>query len=366
MLFDGQALSEALENINPKHYTTSRNYVDGAVTRLSPFISRGIISTREVWQAILDQSDNWKDIQTLTQQLVWREHFQHAIQLPDIVSSLAPLAGTVITLPKAIVAANTGIAAIDNALRQLYETGYIHNHQRLYIAALMVHHGNVSWQDGARWMYYHLLDADYASNTLSWQWVAGIGRDKKYMVNQDNINHYTKSEQRGTFWDVPYEALENVETPVWLDEKITIELNTTLPSHTSINIDPHQPTLIYHPYHLHPQWHAEWKANRILILPPSHFIQWPMSEKGIAFINHMAHSIEGIQLWFGEWDELKYALNGSTTHIQYHPLFPYAADHIEPRDFVAPEFTSTSRGFFGYWKKIEKNHLSLIENARRS
>ncbi len=366
MLFDGQALSEALENINPKHYTTSRNYVDGAVTRLSPFISRGIISTREVWKAILKRSENWNEIQTLTQQLVWREHFQHAIQLPDIASSLAPLEGTIITLPKSILSANTGIVAIDNALRQLYETGYIHNHQRLYIAALMVHHGNVSWQDGARWMYYHLLDADYASNTLSWQWVAGIGRDKKYMVNQDNINHYTRTFQKGTFWDVSYEELEKVGTPSFLKDNLHIKLTTPLPDGVPLNIQTERPTLIYHPYHLHPQWHAEWKANRILILPPSHFIQWPMSEKGIAFINHMTHSIEGIQFWLGEWDELKYALNGSTTHIQYHPLFPYAVDHIEPRDFVAPEFTSTSRGFFGYWKKIEKNHLSLIENARRS
>ena len=366
MAFDCNFLQQALQEIHPQRYSKSRNFTDGAVTKLSPFISRGVVSTLEVWNAILDQSEKWEDIQTLTQQLVWREHFQHAIELPDIASTLAPMVGATLSLPKAIIHAQTGIHAIDQALQQLYETGYIHNHQRLYIAALMVHHGKISWQDGARWMYYHLLDADYASNTLSWQWVAGIGRDKKYVVNQDNINHYTKTTQKGTFWDVPYELLEHLEIPSFMNERETIELKTPLPSTTLSTFQPELPTLIYHPYHLHPHWHASLKANRILLLPPSHFSKWPMSEKGIAFIINMAQSIEGIQLWAGEWDELNTLLSGRNIYIQHHPLFPYSAKHIEPRDFVAPDIKSTSRGFFGYWKKIEKNHLTLMKNARSS
>ena len=364
MHFDCNFLQQALQEIHPQRYSKSRNFTDGAVTRLSPFISRGVVSTREVWNAILDQSEKWENIQTLTQQLVWREHFQHAIQLPDIASTLAPMQGATLGLPKAIINAQTGIHSIDAALRQLYETGYIHNHQRLYIAALMVHHGNVSWQDGARWMHYHLLDADYASNTLSWQWVAGIGRDKKYVVNQDNINHYTKTTQKGTFWDVPYDMLEKLEMPSFMKDRVSVQLNTPLPSTTLPTLQPDLPTLIYHTYHLHPNWHQGMNANRILILPPSFFEQWPMSEKGIAFIIKMAQSIEGIQLWEGEWDELNTHLSGNTCHIQHHPLFPYPASCIEPRDFVAPDIKSTSRGFFGYWKKIEKNHLSLIAHAR--
>jgi len=364
MTFDCTFLQQSLKEIQPHRYAKNRNFTDGGVTRLSPFISRGVISTREVWNAILDQSTEWKDIQTMTQQLVWREHFQHVAELPDIASTFAPMTGDSISLPKSIVNAQTGIHAIDEALKQLYETGYIHNHQRLYIAALMVHHGQVPWQDGARWMYYHLLDADFASNTLSWQWVAGIGRDKKYVVNQDNINHYTKTKQMGTFWDVPYEALESLEIPGFMEERVTYELKTLLPSTAPLSIEPNLPILIYHPYHLHPDWHQGLKANRILILPPSHFAQWPMSEKGIAFIIKMAQSIEEIQIYTGEWDELIRLLKGSSTYIQYHPLFPFSAEHIEPRDFVAPEIKSTSRGFFGYWKKIEKNHLTLIQNAR--
>ncbi len=151
-----------------------------------------------------------------------------------------------------------------------------------------------------------------------------------------------------------------------MNERETIELKTPLPSTTLSTFQPELPTMIYHPYHLHPNWQPGLKANRILILPPSHFAQWPMSEKGIAFIIKMAQSIVGIQLWVGEWDALHTSLAGSSIYIQHHPLFPYSANHIEPRDFVAPDIKSTSRGFFGYWKKIEKNHLTLIKNARSS
>jgi hypothetical protein len=90
-----------------------------------------------------------------------------------------------------------------------------------------------------------------------------------------------------------------------------------------------------------------------------------MSAKGIDFIVQMAKSIAEIQLWVGEWDELIHLLKDSSSHIQFHPLFPYSANHIEKRNDVAPDIISTSRGFFGYWKKIEKNHPTLIANARR-
>ena len=51
-------------------------------------------------------------------------------------------------------------------------------------------------------MYYHLLDGDWASNALSWQWVAGSNANKKYYANQDNINKYFNSSQKQTFLDV--------------------------------------------------------------------------------------------------------------------------------------------------------------------
>jgi deoxyribodipyrimidine photo-lyase len=364
MLFSREYLAKAISEIQPQDYARNRNFVDGSVTRLSPFISRGVISTRDVLKAILQKSDQWSEIKTIVQQLVWREHFQHAIQLPEVLHASPSYPAVGIRIPKSILSANTGIEVIDEALRELYQTGYLHNHLRLYIASLLIHHAQVPWHEGAAWMYFHLLDADYASNTLSWQWVAGIGRDKKYVVNQDNINHYTHTHQKGTFWDLPYEALDDLPAPAYLQEKEVITLRTSLPSFSFTGIDPDKPTLIFHPYHLNAQWHVEWEANRILILPPSYFSHYPVSENSLQFILEMARSIEGLQIWTGEWNELQEKTKGSSTYIQEHPLFPYPVNYIEPRDFVAPEIKSTSRSFFSYWKKIEKNQEKWIQYAR--
>jgi deoxyribodipyrimidine photo-lyase len=60
----------------------------------------------------------------------------------------------------------------------------------MYIASLACNVAQSQWRIPAKWMYYHLLDADWASNALSWQWVAGTNSNKKYFANQNNINKY--------------------------------------------------------------------------------------------------------------------------------------------------------------------------------
>lgn len=80
--------------------------------------------------------------------------------------------------------------AIDLAVRELYETGYIHNHARMWLASYVVHLRKVHWHAGAQWMLGYLLDGDQASNHLSWQWVAGLGSSKPYIFNADNVAKY--------------------------------------------------------------------------------------------------------------------------------------------------------------------------------
>ena len=76
-------------------------------------------------------------------------------------------------MPKAVVEANTTIDAIDEAINELYQNGYMHNHMRMYLASLCCNIAKCHWKHPAKWMYFYLLDGDLASNTLSWQWVAG-------------------------------------------------------------------------------------------------------------------------------------------------------------------------------------------------
>ena len=86
-------------------------------------------------------------------------------------------------------------------------------------------------------MYYYLFDGDWASNALSWQWVAGSNSNKKYYANQENINKFFFDNQKNTFLDKSYEDLISMRIPDEVNDKIDLNLKTILPK-KPINIDP--------------------------------------------------------------------------------------------------------------------------------
>ncbi|NBR37028.1 MAG: deoxyribodipyrimidine photolyase, partial [Chitinophagales bacterium] len=160
-----------IDTIDPIAYGQTRNYIQGDVTYLTT-----------------------QQIQRFLQELAWREYFQRVWQqlgddiFDDIRVNRTPLHSS--QLPAAIANACTGIEAIDQGIETLYRTGYMHNHLRMYTASLVCNIAKDYWKLPSQWMYFHLLDGDLASNTCSWQWVAGSFSSKKYYCNQENINKY--------------------------------------------------------------------------------------------------------------------------------------------------------------------------------
>jgi deoxyribodipyrimidine photo-lyase len=71
----------------------------------------------------------------------------------------------------------TGYPIVDAGMRQLWQTGWMHNRVRMIVASFLVKHLRLSWQEGAAWFWDTLVDADLANNTLGWQWSAGCGAD---------------------------------------------------------------------------------------------------------------------------------------------------------------------------------------------
>ena len=71
----------------------------------------------------------------------------------------------------------SGIPLVDAGMRELWATGWMHNRIRMVVASFLVKNLLVPWQDGARWFWDTLVDADLANNTLNWQWVSGCGAD---------------------------------------------------------------------------------------------------------------------------------------------------------------------------------------------
>ncbi len=350
-------ITQRIRSIDPVKYGKTRNFITGAVTYLSPYISRGVLSTQQIFSEVLQRGYAPKNIEKFIQELAWRDYWQQiwiakgdAIN-HDLKHQQTPIANTLI--PKAVVQATTGIKAIDTAIQHFYKTGYLHNHVRMYLASIACNIAHSHWKAPAQWMYYYLLDADWASNALSWQWVAGANSNKKYYANQENINKYCTTNQQDTFLDISYEAFDKLPIPYVLQEVTTVTLETPLSASASITIDESIPTLLYNFYNLDPLWKKEMTANRILLLEPSHFKAYPVAQKTIDFILALSENIEGIQIFVGEFDELIRSNSLETIYYKEHPLNHHYKGVEEERDWMF-----TIRGyypsFFAFWKKCKK------------
>ena len=193
---------ERLGWIDPVAYGRTRNYLDGTVTQLSPFIRHGVVSLAEVRDKVLSSVGNKADAEKMVQQLAWRDYWQRLYQSfgRDIWTDQEDYKTGFSAddyaddLPGDIASAETGVAAIDHFLRELLETGWVHNHARLYLASYVCHFRRVKWQAGARFFLTHLLDGDPASNNLSWQWVASTFSHKPYYFNLDNLQRFASAE----------------------------------------------------------------------------------------------------------------------------------------------------------------------------
>ncbi|AWA29426.1 deoxyribodipyrimidine photolyase [Flavobacterium magnum] len=337
-----------VENFDPTHYAATRNFKDGQVSRLSPYISRGVITTRQVFRNLKARYPKTV-LEKFIRELLWRDYFQRLLQSrPELyhasirTDSDAKISG----IPIAILNGVTGIREIDAAVHDLYQTGYMHNHFRLYVASICCNVARLGFSVPAGWMYYHLLDADVASNFASWQWVAGNLTGKKYIANQENINFYSRSQQSATFLDCTYDELQDMPVPEILKDHTVPVLDTFL-TKTGIPDLKTATALLYDFYNLNPFWHEHEHYDRILILEPSHFRKFPVSEKVMAFVLALSRNIPNLKVYCGEFEDLRSAYPEVRFIAREHPIINYHGAQVESREWIVPEVT----GFYPSYSK---------------
>ncbi len=167
-------------------YDTGRNLPGQDLTsRLSPHLHWGEISPAALWHAIRRRKLGPGE-QTYLRELVWRDFagylLWHQPQLAD-----AALRPEFEDLPwradatglRAWQRGQTGVPIVDAGMRQLWQIGWMHNRVRMITASYLVKHLLIDWRAGAAWFWDTLVDADLASNSTNWQWVAGTGIDSQ-------------------------------------------------------------------------------------------------------------------------------------------------------------------------------------------
>ncbi len=187
-----------LAAIDPVAYGRTRNHVSGAVTGLSPWIRHGVLSLAEVRDTALARVPAPEQAVKLVSELGWRDYWRQVqLAIGDAIKAdlEVPAARwrrpSLDRVPADVLAARSGMACIDAFVRRLHDTGWLHNHERMWLASWLVHVRGVRWQAGADWFLEHLLDGDPASNHLSWQWVAGTFSAKPYLFNRENLETFT-------------------------------------------------------------------------------------------------------------------------------------------------------------------------------
>ena len=169
-----------------RHYKDRRDLpaVDGT-SRLSPYLHFGQLGPRQVWQAMSQSGPvDGPGEYTFLSELGWREFAYHLLfHFPETPEqalnknySQFPWQADD-TYLKAWQTGQTGYPIVDAGMRQLWQTGWMHNRVRMIAASFLVKHLLQPWQQGARWFWDTLVDADLASNTMGWQWSAGCGAD---------------------------------------------------------------------------------------------------------------------------------------------------------------------------------------------
>ncbi|MEO0590988.1 MAG: FAD-binding domain-containing protein [Pseudomonadota bacterium] len=198
-------------------YANSRNFDDGVqrdsrarsnVSQLSPWLHAGLLSEGEVIEAVLSQHSP-SAAEKFIAEVFWRVYFKGYLeQRPSVwraycdardlaYARLERNAGLRTAYAEAIQG-RTGIAAFDHWAHELSETGYLHNHARMWFASIWIFTLKLDWELGADFFLHHLIDGDAASNTLSWRWVAGLHtKGKTYLARADNIAQYTQNQPGG-------------------------------------------------------------------------------------------------------------------------------------------------------------------------
>jgi deoxyribodipyrimidine photo-lyase len=168
-----------------QHYDRSRNFPgrDG-VSMLSPRLHFGEISPGEAWHACERADPAAAGARAWTDELLWREFSAHLLwHHPELTEK--PLRPAFAAMPwrhdpaalRAWQRGETGVPIVDAGMRQLWHGGWMHNRVRMLTASFLTKHLLLPWQDGAAWFWDTLVDADLASNSAQWQWVAGSGAD---------------------------------------------------------------------------------------------------------------------------------------------------------------------------------------------
>ena len=358
-----------LNQIRAVEYGKSRNFLNGSVTHLSPYLRHGCITLKETVSFV--QAHFGLKAEKLLFELAWREYWRnvwyangeqilHDMAAPKVQLGFNPL-------PEEVKTANTGLPCMDAFIQALNEKGYLHNHARMWLASYLVHWRKTDWRQAADWMHHLLLDGDYASNHLSWQWVASTFSSKPYFFNKENLAKYSLNQfcEKCTAKCPFDDSYSNLEKKLF---QATVQAPRRLTTSAAQDSKPAKgdKTIVWiHDEMLNPV-HPIMDAphEKIFIFDPNFYQAWSILR--LQFIADCLAQIPKLSIWVGVTSEVFAHLNVQKIISQQTPnTLIKAQAHGYQVEWVAEKNVSSAASgdiknlssFSKFWKNASQDFL---------
>ena len=353
-----------LNSIDAVAYNRNRNFLNGAVTHLSPYLRHGCLTLNESFNSVKTRFG--VDAEKLLFEFAWRDYWRQVwfaegnkiyseMEPPKVAIGHAPLSDY-------ITQGKTGLPCMDDFVKDLHSTGYMHNHARMWFASYVVHHLKVDWRAAADWFEYHLLDGDAASNHLSWQWVTSTFSSKPYFFNKDNLARYTGEKyctdcKAKCPFDASYEVLNDRlfnQTLVPVARQYTL---TSLPKN-AVSGFPTKAVFVHD--EMLSASHALLKQPfpKFFIFDPKIYGEWSLNR--LQFMADCLNEMEEVEVWSGDTYEVLISkgvgqlVTQDTPNLKIKELLAPFSPKWEPiAKFVDVELSEKRlRRFSRYWEKV--------------
>ena len=298
---------EALRRLNTtdiEAYGRNHNFLNGAVSRLSPYLRHGCLTLQETSNNVRERYG--AQSQKFVKELAWRDYWRrvwYAIGdaiFSDIEDPKVALGDKL--LPDFIRQGITGLPCMDGFIRDLTLEGYVHNHARMWFAAYVVHWLKVDWREAADWFENYLLDGDKASNHLSWQWIASLNSSKPYYFNKENLARYTGEKyctncKVNCPFDASYELINdklfaNNAPGIAKTYRVNMPVKEALSKHQAVAIFVHDEMLSSaHPLLRKPM-------AKVFVFDDFLHGKWPL--KRLQFMADCLNELQDVEIWAGD------------------------------------------------------------------
>jgi deoxyribodipyrimidine photo-lyase len=346
------------------------------------------LSLTEVRDVALSKVQQASQAEKLIAELGWRDYWQRVRAARpegvwhDFETPATRHRGQMIDyLPDTVAHGETGLDCIDAFCRKLTHDGWLHNHERMWLASWLVHTRKVNWRVGAAWFLQHLLDADPASNNFSWQWVAGTFSSKPYIFNRENLERFTAGIYCKTcpaFGHCDFEGTyEQLNEKLFMNDSDEREVKLTIPPVVSWgSSDIPGKSLVWmtldslsacSPAKLH------FSESPAIFVFDQHWLSDERpSFKRIAFICECLADLPDVEIWFGDTatvlQERAHANNVNAISVANTscPAVGHVVDRLSSTTPVVPldwpSFCDASKvkdlgRFSRYWNKVSKTAL---------